>query len=79
MEGPGVVVFVEVKVAGPGSALDPCARVDGRKLELMRRMARQYVFRQGIPPGVWLRFDVIGIRLKGDGRGLGLVHLSGVG
>ncbi len=79
MAGPQVVVFVEVKVAGPGSRCNPCERVDRRKLALMRRMAHEYVYRQGVPPDSWLRLDVVGIRIGGSGKGLELVHLMGVG
>ncbi len=79
MAGPEVLAFVEVKVAGPGALADPCARVDGRKLSLMRRMARHYVHRQGLPAGAWIRLDVVGIRMGGVGEGLELVHLVGVG
>ncbi|NCQ36183.1 YraN family protein [bacterium] len=79
MRGPDLLVFVEVKVAGPGTQAGPICRVDGRKMALLRAMARRYMDREGRPQGVWLRFDVVGISLLGPGRGLVLDHHAGVG
>ncbi len=79
MDAPGVMVFVEVKVSGPGGLSNPCERVNPRKLVLMHRMARQYLHRNPGREDVWLRFDVVGIRIQGDGLGLKLTHLCGVG
>ncbi len=79
MEGPGVVVFVEVKVTGPGGLGDPCARVTPRKLTSMRQMARRYLLDHPGGQDSWIRFDVVGIKVDGDGQGMRLTHLSGVG
>lgn len=79
MRGQDLLIFVEVKVAGPKAPAAPVCRVDGRKLALLRAMARRYIDREGRPKGVWLRFDVVGIRLLGPGRGMLLDHHAGVG
>lgn len=79
MSGEGLLVFVEVKVSGPRSGAPPEARVNGRKLNRMRGMARRYLEREGGQAATWLRFDVVGIRMLGPGRGLRLIHHAGVG
>ena len=73
------LVFVEVKVSGPNNPADPVARVRPAQLARLRGMARRYLQRER--PGVhrWVRFDVVGIRLLGPGRGLVLDHREGVG
>lgn len=61
----GMLVFVEVKTDRTGAFGPPELRVDGRKQRQLAKIATHYL-QQHDTSGVDLRFDVIGISLRGE-------------
>jgi putative endonuclease len=74
-----LLVFVEVKTRGPGALAAPEAWVTGRKLRLLKRMARLWLSENPQPHVREFRFDVVAITTGGRGRGAVLRHLTGIG
>jgi putative endonuclease len=75
---PGVVVFVEVKTRGPGSLGSAVDAVSSAQLRRLRRLVSRWCAEH--PPGdALLRVDIVAVDLAGEGRGLVLRHLRGVG
>jgi len=74
-----LVVFVEVKTRGRRALARPEAAVGRIKLLRLRRAARHYLWRCPTPPGCRVRFDVVSVEVRGEGVGLVLRHLPGVG
>ncbi|MBU8870540.1 MAG: YraN family protein [Gemmatimonadales bacterium] len=74
-----ILVFVEVKIRGPGSLAPAEYWVHPRQLQRMRRLARVWLSEGGgCPPG-GCRFDVVAIDFAGEDEGLSLRHHVGVG
>lgn len=74
-----LVVFVEVKARRSGRYGVPEAAVTPAKLSRMRHLARHFLAEFPQPRGRMYRFDVIAVEMKGEGDGLRLRHLAGVG
>jgi putative endonuclease len=71
------LVFAEVKTRRHGSGT-PWDSLHVRKRAQVRRMASAYLNREpDRPRGGMLRFDAIGVVLRGDGTLVGLEHLEG--
>ena len=74
-----VVAFVEVKTrAGNGVDLPECF-VDRTKLRRMRAAAASWLGEHPDARGRTLRFDVVGIVHHGQGQGVDIRHLAGIG
>ncbi|MFO7654972.1 MAG: YraN family protein [Candidatus Krumholzibacteriia bacterium] len=78
MAAPDLLVFVEVKTRGPGACGRPEDAVRHVKLARLRRAARHYLWQRPPPRPVEVRFDVVAVEVRGEGRGLVLRHLAGV-
>lgn len=70
-----ILAFVEVKTRGPGSPVPPEDWLRPRQCHVLRRTARAWLAAHGGSAGRDCRFDVIGVRLDGDGDGFRLRHL----
>ncbi|MGD0198369.1 MAG: YraN family protein [Solirubrobacteraceae bacterium] len=72
------IVFVEVKT-GRAGALDPLVSITARKLERVRRLAREWLTTR---PASWrraeVRFDVVAIVLDADDRLVALEQFADV-
>lgn len=66
--GPGVIVFVEVKTRGRRDRYPPFLAVGPRKQRRILGVARAWLARHALRPGVDVRFDVISIILPPDGQ-----------
>jgi len=75
---PGLLVFVEVKVRGPGSFARAAESVSPAQLRRVRALARRWCHEEG-SDGAALRVDVVTVDVAGEGRGLILRHYPGAG
>jgi putative endonuclease len=73
-----LLVFVEVKTRGPGSLGRAVESVHPAQVQRLRRLARRWCHENG-PPPPQLRLDLVAIDVAGEGRGLVLRHLPGIG
>lgn len=73
---PGALVFVEVKVRGPGSLGPAVDAVHPAQLRRLRRLAGRWCHEHR-STGASPRLDVVTIDLAGEGRGLVLRHYPG--
>ncbi len=55
------LVFLEVKYRASGQGGHPLEAVDAKKQRRMKRTARYYLWKSGLPEETACRFDVIGI------------------
>lgn len=81
LDGP-TLVFVEVKARSAGSARGPetpAMAVGPRKRARLRALAVAWLRGRAydVPPHRDLRFDVVGVRVDGDGRPVEYEHLRG--
>lgn len=72
-----VVVFVEVKLSGPGSLGSAVEAVSSRQLGRVRALAGRWCAEHDV--GCAIRLDVVTIDTAREGRGLVLRHYCGVG
>ena len=78
----GALVFVEVKARSAGSAAGPetpAMAVGARKRAKLRSLAAAWLRDRGydVPRHRVLRFDVVGLRVDGEGRVVEYEHLRG--
>jgi len=62
------IIFVEVRTRSGMRFGSGAESVDGHKQLRLRRLALAYLREKRLPPDAKLRFDVVSIRLLGDGR-----------
>jgi putative endonuclease len=78
MTRPGILVFVEVKMRGPGSLGSAVESAGSEQIGRLRRMAGRWCHEHA-NAGAALRIDVVTVDLAGEGRGLVLRHFPAVG
>jgi putative endonuclease len=71
----GTLVFVEVKSNRVSSSGRPLERVDGRKIRRLQKLAQRYCAMEKQDHRD-MRFDVVGIDLRGDGEAPAIEHLE---
>ncbi len=77
MQKDQLLVFVEVKARSSAGFGRPEEAVDRRKLLRMRRVARHFLHER--QAGMMnIRFDVVAVDFRGEGRGYVLRHIRGV-
>ena len=74
-----LLVFVEVKARRGDRCGRPEEAVTPRKLARIRRLASAFLVAHPQPAIRLYRFDVVGVRFLGDGRGCRVRHLAGIG
>ncbi len=77
MQRDRLLVFVEVKARSSNVCGRPEEAVNRRKLSRLRQVARHFLYERR-PGAVNIRFDVVAVEFRGEGRGYQLNHFRGV-